>query len=194
MKNSIDNLNALLRQFVEDASADSMADDIRRGDDLLDRYPAPALSPKARARIRFRLETAQAGRRRTAMFGWATAVAAAVAVIVFLLGGTESFPPAQPESSSVARVIQSPISASAPMPAPAASGALPGAMAALWDDSWRLEIDASLAALKTEMDTIAAMIEAVSFKKRDASQDCFSTNQENERADNFINITDFWQG
>jgi len=67
-------------------------------------------------------------------------------------------------------------------------------MAALWDDSWRPESDAAFVALKTEMDTIAAMIEAVSFKNPDASQDCFSTDQENERMDNPINTTDFWQG
>ena len=41
MKKGTDNLDELLRRFAEDSAAKSMAEEIRRGDAMLDRYPAP---------------------------------------------------------------------------------------------------------------------------------------------------------
>lgn len=190
MKKGTDNLNELLRRFVENSAADSMAEEIRQGDAMLDRYPAPALSPQASARLRSRLKAAYTRRHRRSLFlGWATVAAAAVAVVVFLFGGSEIAPPVQMDSKPVAQVVSA-----GSMPAPAASRNLPGYLANLWDDASRTESDQSFVALKTELDNIAAMIEAVSFKKNDASQDCLSTGEEVERMDTQINTTDFWQG
>ena len=149
----------------------------------------PELSPDAAARIRFRLGSVRAGHRRLRFFGWATVAAAAVALIVVLFGGSESLSPVQTESRSLARVEPS-----SPVSAPAAPRNLPGYLANLWDDTSRTESDESFVALKIELDNIAAMIEAVSFKKNDVSQDCVSDGEETEWMENKINTTDFWQG
>jgi hypothetical protein len=177
MKKSTDNLNELLRRFVEDSAADSMAEEIRRGDAMLDLYPAPALGSDAAARIRSRLKAAQTYHRHRAILGWSTVAAAAViGVAVFWTGLNRSVPS---ESKPIAQLqLRS----------------VPQFRPSLWDETLSSESDQTFAAINTELDNIAETIEAVRFKEISNSQDCFSDDRDAERMENKTNTTDFWQG
>lgn len=186
MKETTDNLNDLLRRFADASTADDMAEEIRRGDALLDRCPAPALSPRAEARVRKHLKAAYPKRyRRMPFVGWMSVAAAAVAVIVILFGGTETAPPVQPESRPSAQV-QSPV--------PATARDMPEYFADLWDDTYLVESEESYIALKTEMDNIAAMIEAVRFKKSEFPRERLINGDHAEQRDSQMITTDFWKG
>ena len=84
MKDNHKNLEHLLRQFVDNAEAAHMADDIRRADRLFDTYQVPSVKPETIATVQFNVRrqlehTRQVHRRRQWM-----SVAAVVAI--FLIG------------------------------------------------------------------------------------------------------------
>lgn len=181
MKNTTDNLNDLLQCFVDASSAELMAEDIRQGDDLLDRYPAPPLTPEATMRLRLRLRSVRATRhRRTLFLGWATVAAAAVAVIVVMVGWTEQNMPSAPvESKPVAQAVPR---------------ELPGFTLNLWDDRVHSESDEKFAAIRSELDNIAETMEAVRIEKSEFFKDRYRRSGDLEQGETQINKAEFWKG
>jgi hypothetical protein len=195
MKKTTDNLNDLLRRFADAAAADDMAEEIRRGDELLERYPAHALSSRGEVRVLRHLRAAYPKRRwRVPFVGWMSAAAAVIAVIIILFGGSDIVPSVQPEHKPSGQPLAQ-VETPASLPAPAAAMRdLPGYFANLWDEAAHADSDESFISLKAELDTIAAMIEAVRFKKRDFPEERFINADDAELRDSQIITADFWKG
>lgn len=190
MKKTTDNLNDLLRRFADASAADAMAEEIRRGDALLDCYPAPALSRRAEARVLRHLKAAYPKRHFRLQFaGWMSVAAAAIAVVIILFGDSTIVPSVPPESRPAAQG-----ETLSPMAASTTARDLPGYFANLWDEAAHADSDESFITLKAELDSIAAMIEAVRIKKRDYPEERFINADEVEQKDSQILATDFWKG
>lgn len=86
-----ENLNDLLRQFMDGAAADAAAEDIRAGEQLLDLSGVPAPAPETIARIKG--EIASALTRRHRFMPVLRRSLAAAAVIAFVLIGLLDRPP-----------------------------------------------------------------------------------------------------
>ncbi len=84
MKDNNQNLEHLLRQFVDNAEAEHMADDIRQADRLFDNYQAPSVQPETIAavqlNVRRQLKHTRHMHRRRQWIGIAAVVA------IFLIG------------------------------------------------------------------------------------------------------------
>ncbi len=80
-----ENLNDLLRQFLDPAQAKADTEDIRAGERLLDACPAPTPDPETLARIKSEIVTALARRHRIAIV--VRRSLAVAAVIAFALIG-----------------------------------------------------------------------------------------------------------
>jgi hypothetical protein len=181
MKNTTDNLNELLQRFVDASLAETMAEDIRQGDAMLDRYPGPFLSPEATMRLRLRLRTVRAKRhRRTLLLGCTSAAAAAVAVIVVMVGWTEQNMPSVPlESKPIAQVLPH---------------ELPGFTLNLWDDTLHSESDESFAAIRSELDNIAEAMEAVRIENTEFYKEHYRRSRDIEQINTKAQKVEFWKG
>lgn len=184
-----EHLNTLLQRFVDNATADAMAEDIRHGDAMIDRFPAPALSVDAQDRLRSRLRTAAAARRHHRLFLSFSGVAAAAMVMwVVFFGGSDISPPVQPEAKPVAL---------APAPvAPPVMRELPVYAFNLWDETFHADSEESYSAMRDELDNIAASIEAVRFKTLEFSGERLMNNGDEleHRDGSKLTTTDFWKG
>ena len=182
MKIHDDNLNDLLRGFAGDAEAEAMAEDIRKGDALLDRFCAPALDTEALRRVRERLGRAAAPRYRRRLFlGWTSVAASVMAVMLVMFGLVDKPGTVQPEAKPVAQA-----------PASETLHTLPGFSFNLWDDTRQNDSADAYAAIKEELDNIAASIEAARTDRPVFGVDPFS-NGDNDRDSTTI-TTDFWKG
>ena len=189
------NLNDLLRRFVDETGADTMAEDIRRGDALLEQFPSPAMSAEAVDRLHRRLDRLRpVPRRRTSLWGWAGAAAAAAAAMVLL-----SFGPADIPHSSVEPTPTANVQPSAPVqPAPESQmpdhSELPGFTLNLWDDTYHKAGDEAFAAITAELDNIAAWIEAVGWMEHPFSDERPFNGDTARQREKKVELTDFWKG
>lgn len=189
MNTNDDNLKTLLQRFVDDASAEAMAQDIRKGDALLDRCPSPVLDAEAAERIMARLKAASAAHRRhhRLFVGIAGAAAAALVMFVVLFSGSEPVPGVAPESRPVAMA-----------PSSSAVHEMPAVAVILWDDAFRAGGDESFAAIRDELDNISASIDAVRVDVRlrtpDFPADRYHYRDDVDVRDTQLITTDFWKG
>ena len=177
MKKSTENLNELLQRFVENASISSMAEEIRQGDELLDRYPAPVLSADAKARIRRRLKTMHTHHGHRVMLKWvAIAAAAVIGVLVIwprqhLSTSPDNRPVVQARSTGMVKF--KPI---------------------LWEETLFNESEKLFSRINAELDNIAETIESVRIIEINDVRDCFIDEQGIEQRETPHNKTNFWQG
>jgi hypothetical protein len=184
MKTNDENLKTLLQHFIDDAAASAMADDIQKGDAMLDRFPAPELGADASERLAVRLRTASAAHRHRRLFlGFAGVATAAMALLVVFLGGSDISPPASSENKPIALA-----------PAAAQVSTLPAIGIHLWDETFYSSGDDSYAAIKDELDSIADSIEAVRVKTMDFPADRYFNRDDVDQRNFQLSTTDFWKG
>ncbi len=97
MTQNDENLHLLLQQFVDEARAASMAEDIRYADAAFDAHPAPTVPQDVCIRLRHRVadRLLQSGQRRVRLrlFGTAAAVLLVLAGLAILDSGIRTVPP-----------------------------------------------------------------------------------------------------
>jgi len=94
-----ENLNQLLRQFLDPERAEAAAEDIRTGERLLDLYPAPTPGAELIARIKADMATSRMRRRRiTLLLRRSLAAAAVIAFALLALLGRGPSGPAGPSA------------------------------------------------------------------------------------------------
>jgi len=102
-KQTRENLNDLLRQFLDSAQAKAAGEDIRAGERLLDACPAPTPSPETIVRIKGEVAATLARRHRITLIFRRSLVAAAV--IAFALIGLLDRGPDDPTNAFQASIL-----------------------------------------------------------------------------------------
>lgn len=209
MKHDENKLNVLLRRFVDEAPAEAMAEDIQKGDTLLEQFTDPVLSDEAKGRLCARVEAACAARsrHRRITVGFAGVAAASVALFVVLFIGNDLAPsPVSPPNGGVEIARVEPI-----VPAPVQPESQPvaktpeevsgqglGAVAQyLWDEVFHTDSQDSFTAIRDELDSIAAAIEAVRRESAGAVRHRFlngTSGDDGDQRDRPLITPDFWKG
>lgn len=140
-----ENLNHLLRQYLDPTHAEAAARDIRTGERLLDLYPAPTPSPEIVARIKAEMATSLARRHRIALTFRRSLAAAAV--IAFALIGLLNRGPANPTNVSQAGILPT----------------------AIWDSKDMASDDPDLVYFTGEVHRIEAQLQALEAGEDDAA-------------------------
>ena len=170
MKETNEQLNQLLETFVSPSQGRAMAEDLRRGDRLFDRYPAP--HPQAVDALRRHIDRHLKRKRRIHVIGhWAAA--AAVAAILLAALWTE-----QPEQTSPRRRTSPPI---------ASVG------------EWRLhhdlhQMDRSLEAMEDELSNLAETLETLDTPLYEPVNPLRSEVTELEELEAVTMHSEFWKG
>lgn len=184
MSGNNDNLNDLLRRFASGAEAEAMAEDIQKGDAMLDRFCVPEPDAEALRRIRERLGRRAVSRyRRNLFLGWTSIAASVMAVMLILFGAADKPGSVQPARDFVAQ-----------SPASDTLDTLPGFSFNLWDDARQNDSDDAYAAIKEELDNIAASIEAARTDRPVFGAESFSNGDTDNNGDIKIITVDFWKG
>ena len=198
MKQSDNNLDGLIREFVDDAEAQRLAEEIRLGDALIARYASPAMRPEARAQLRKQVKNDLSSHRRRAHWtGWAgaaAAVAAAVALVVVLIGTAErpqtaidGAPVAHHETAQSHEVEM-------PPPEPQAQPEPPRASLNLWDEGQYVQSNQAFWDIQMELDNIAAWIEAVGVMDNVFPDERTFNGETASQKENDVDLSDFWKG
>jgi hypothetical protein len=132
-----ENLNDLLRQFLDPARVEAATEDIRTGERILDIHPAPAPSPEAIARIKNEF-VARVARRHRIILTIRRSLAAA-AVIAFALLGLLHRSPTTENHGSQASILPP----------------------AIWDSTDLASDDLDLVRLTTEVRQIETQLQAL---------------------------------
>jgi len=140
-----ENLNQLLRQFLDPTDAEAAARDIRTGERLLDLYPAPMPGPEIIARIKADM-TAGLVRRHKVVSVFRRALAAA-AVIAFALIALLNRGPTDPTNVFQANILP----------------------AAIWDSEDVASDDPDLAYFTGEVHRIEAQLQTLEAGDDDAA-------------------------
>ncbi len=135
-----DNLQGLFERFVDSREAEQAAEDVRRGEGLLEDNPAPQPSRELTAEIKGRIEKALAQRYTPMQIAFRTAVAAAAAVVILTAIGVKLFDRGSIETGT------------------GQASAIP---AAVWESDDIAADDAELAALTDEIEEIGSEITAL---------------------------------
>lgn len=162
-----ENLNDLLRQFLDPAQAEAAGEDILAGERLLDACPAPSPSPETIARIKSEIRMTLARRHRI-MLTFRRSLAAAAVIAFALIGLLQRGPTGGPN------VFQARL--------------LP---AAIWDSDDVAAGDLDLARFTVEVRLIEAQLQALDAGEDEAAGS--GTVEEFERELKQIE-TELWKG
>lgn len=99
MNRNDENLEQLLRQFVDQDQAQSMARDIEQADDLFAAHPAPLVSPQAVVRIQFQVQKQLKHTRHTGIT-WIVAAGLAAILLMGLYSLLSQQMPMRPQPDS----------------------------------------------------------------------------------------------
>ncbi len=191
--NDIHNLEDLLRRFVDESVAETMAEDIRRGDALLDGFPSPELSARAAAALRRRLDTLRPQPRRTLGSIWAGIVAGAAAAAMVVWGISLMHTPSVPTDRAPVAQVQTP-AVQKPEPVVQDRSELPGFTLNLWEDTYPAESDAAFSEIKSELDNIAAWIETLGIMDTPFPDERLFNGETASQGETKIELTEFWKG
>ncbi|HDS83994.1 MAG TPA: hypothetical protein ENN97_02180 [Phycisphaerales bacterium] len=192
--NDIHNLEDLLRRFVDASVAETMAEDIRRGDALLDGFPSPELSAQAAAELRRRLDTLRPqSRRQTLGSIWAGIAAGAAAAAMVVWGISFMQTPSAPTERAPVAQVQRP-AVQEPEPVVQDRSELPGFTLNLWEDTYPAESDAAFSEIKSELDNIAAWIETLGIMDTAFPDERLFNGETASQSETKIELTDFWKG
>ncbi len=192
MNKNAENLNALIRQFVDPADAEQIAHDIRCGDALLDSFASPAMCPESADRLRRRLRQHRLGRRRRRQaIGWASLAAAGAAAMVLLFVGLGQTPQKPAESLPL---VQQPVEPPPVESGPADLSDLPGVTLNLWEEASYVQDDQDVAAIKSELDDIATWIKRLGVMENTFPDERVINGETASQDDIKIDLTEFWKG
>ena len=194
MSKKIENLDELIRRFVDDAEAETMAREIRRGDAMLDTFDSPEMCPEAADRIRRRLRQHRLRRhRRRQAIGWAGLATAGAAAMVLLFVGLGQRPQKPVESLPLVQHPVEPPPVEQPEMRPVDLHELPGVTLNLWEDVPYVE-DQDFTAIKTELDDIATWIKRLGIMDNTLPDKPVINGETASQEDFKIDLTEFWKG
>ena len=136
-----ENLQGLFERFMGSREAEQAAEDVRRGEELLEDNAAPQPSRELTAEIKGRIEKALAQRYTPMQIAFRTAVAAAAAVVIVTAISVKLFERGSIETADV--------------------GQAPAIPAAVWESDNIAADDAELAVLTDEIEEIGSEITAL---------------------------------
>ncbi|NLK41344.1 MAG: hypothetical protein GX298_04765 [Planctomycetes bacterium] len=196
-KYDADNLSELLRRFFEVDIAETMAEDIRQADAVMDNLPSPVLSAEATARVRHRLyrlgqSPSARGRLIHSVLAGIAAGAAAAAMVLWAIAETQKHGPSTLQMP-MAHHPTHPVENAAESAVPDRSE-LPGFTLTLWDDVPPVEEDGAFAEIKSELDNIARWIEAVGIMENSFPNERVLTGETASKTDEKNKLTAFWEG
>jgi hypothetical protein len=99
-----DNLKELFERFMPSAEAETAADEVRAGEDLLQDHPAPQPRPEIIVGIKLQIHEKLAGHPRASHPLYRIAVAAAAVIAVALIGYLGRAPQSHPSLSRAALI------------------------------------------------------------------------------------------
>ncbi len=166
-----DDLQGLFERFMDSREAEQAAEDVRRGEELLEGNAAPQPSGELTAEIKGQIEKALSQRYTPIQIAYRTAVAAAAAVVILAVISVELFERGGIETADIGR-----------------ASAIP---AAVWGSDDIAADDAELAVLTDEIEEIESEIAALVLGENGVNGVIDTTELEMELME--IN-GDFWKG